>query len=389
MKLEEKMKQDFCQELIVPDIVDEKLKIVYQHIRNNGQEKKKAAKMNKKLRKGRKAAWIGVAAAIGIVVITGNILYNQPSLAKDLPIIGNLFEKIIDIQARNNPKDKTAYKQIEEHSKKIIVPENNQDSPPTQPGNVSVDSGVEVSVSDAYFDGHDLYYTLSARTEDEEINNSDLLTLLNYVEGDDIPFVASPVINGTEEAYSLLQPQKSEDGSFVQLVRISMNTLSLTPTDTLDITMEFNAIGCTRPEDIGTYDSGIKEFMGHKTVRGTWKLAFQVNTDTSDNRNLVSPSENQGFTVTSAVATPSNLHLTILVPSGWDSNALVIQILDSNGQMVDTESIGYETDEYGRPLLDVTANGTQMRQFTVKVIDKTTSIGEALHVVAEIPFELQ
>lgn len=79
--------------------------------------------------------------------------------------------------------------------------------------------------------------------------------------GDDIPFVASPVINGTEEAYSLLQPQKREDGSFVQLVRISMNTLS------------------ARPEDSGTYDSGIKEFMGHKTVRGTWKLAFQVNAD--------------------------------------------------------------------------------------------------------------
>lgn len=230
---------------------------------------------------------------------------------------------------------------------------------------------------------------LSARTADEEINGSDRLTLLNYVEGDEVPFVASPVINGTEETYSLLQPQKSEDGSFVQLVRISTNTLNLAHTDILDITMEFNAIGCTRLEDIGTYDSGIKEFMGHKTIRGSWKLAFQVSRNISDSRNLVSPSENQGFAVIPAVATPSNLHLSVLVPSGRYSNALAIQIFDSDGQMIDMESIGYATDGNGQALRVVTANSTRMSRFTAKIVDKSTKSGEELNVAAEIPFELQ
>lgn len=389
MNFEEKMKQDFCQELIVPDIVDEKLQTIYQQIRDEEQKKKKAMGTYKKSKKARRAAWVAAAAVIGIAVITGSILYSQPSLAKDLPIIGSLFEKIADIQARNNPKDKTAYKQIEEHSEKVPAPENNEDGPAAQPGNIAVDSGVEIRIADAYFDGYDLYYTLSARTEDEEVNNSDRLTFLNYAAGDEIPFIASPVINGTEETWTLLQPQKSDDGSFVQLVRVSMNTLNLTPTDTLDITMEFNAIGCTRLKDLGAYDSGIQEFMGHKTIRGSWKLAFQVSRNMTDNRNLIRPSENQGFIVTSATATPSNLHLTVLIPSGRDSQTLAVQIFDSNGQRVHDESIGYETDETGRSFLLVTADATEISQFTAKVIDKSTSIGDELHVIAEIPFELQ
>lgn len=80
----------------------------------------------------------------------------------------------------------------------------------------------------------------------------------------------------------MLQPRKSNDGSFVQLVRVSLNAENLSPVDTLDVKLEFNAIGGTRLEDMGTYQDSVHEWMGHKTIRGDWKLAFQANKNLSD-----------------------------------------------------------------------------------------------------------
>ncbi len=186
-----------------------------------------------------------------------------------------------------------------------IKTERNPDGTSTEPGYIADDSGVEVLVSDVYFDGYDLYYTLSIRTEDAELNSSEFLTPLTFVEGDSLPFFASAFLNGTEVTSVFMQPRKSEDGSFVQLVRISMDATGITSTDPLDVRLDFNAIGGTRLEDIGAYDGAYREAMGHKTIRGSWKLAFQASADPSGSRSLTSLAENQGFTVMKATATPA------------------------------------------------------------------------------------
>ena len=271
-----------------------------------------------------------------------------------------------------------------------IKTERNPDGTSTEPGYIADDSGVEVLVSDVYFDGYDLYYTLSIRTEDAELNSSEFLTPLTSVEGDSLPFFASAFLNGTEVTSVFMQPRKSEDGSFVQLVRISMDATGITSTDPLDVRLDFNAIGGTRLEDIGAYDGAYREAMGHKTIRGSWKLAFQASADPSGSRSLTSLAENQGFTVMKATATPSNLHLTIRIPFGGDTNALVPQIYDSYGGKIEWEHISYTSDPAtGQPLLEITANTSEASQFVMKIIDKTTSSDDMLNVIAEIPFELQ
>ncbi len=336
----------------------------------------------------------------------------QPALARDLPIIGNLFKKIQETNIRTDPKDKTAYEEIEKYSKKAEAPQSDTDGSSaksgsdtdtgsaksgvnangssTEPGTIADDSGVEVMISDVYFDGYDLYYTLSIRTEDEELNSSEFLTPLNFIEGDPLPFFAPAFINGTEVTSVFMQPRKSDDGSFVQLVRISMDSAGLTSADSLEVRLDFNAVGGTRLEDIGTYKGAYHEAMGHKTIRGNWKLAFRTSADPSGSRSLSSPSKNQGFTVTKAAATPSSLHLTILVPFGRDTHALVPQIFDSAGAKVEWEHISYASDETtGQPLLEITANAAEASQFVVKIVDKTAGTDDAPQVIAEIPFELQ
>lgn len=425
MNLEQKMKQELCRELVIPDAVDEKLNEAYRQILSRRPQKERTVKQNTEqisaeqtntahTRQGKRrmAAWAAAAAAAVITISAGGLLFSQPALARDLPIIGNLFKKIQETNIRTDPKDKTAYEEIEKYSKKAEAPQSDTDGSSaksgsdtdtgsaksgvnangssTEPGTIADDSGVEVMISDVYFDGYDLYYTLSIRTEDEELNSSEFLTPLNFIEGDPLPFFAPAFINGTEVTSVFMQPRKSDDGSFVQLVRISMDSAGLTSADTLEVRLDFNAIGGTRLEDIGTYKGAYHEAMGHKTIRGNWKLAFRTSADPSGSRSLSSPSKNQGFTVTKAAATPSSLHLTILVPFGRDTHALVPQIFDSAGAKVEWEHISYASDETtGQPLLEITANAAEASQFVVKIVDKNAGTDDAPQVIAEIPFELQ
>lgn len=414
MNLEQKMKQELCRELVIPDAVDEKLNEAYRQILSRRPQKERTVKQNTEqisaeqtntahTRQGKRrmAAWAAAAAAAVITISAGGLLFSQPALARDLPIIGNLFKKIQETNIRTDPKDKTAYEEIEKYSKKAEAPQSDTDTgsaksevnangSSTEPGTIADDSGVEVMISDVYFDGYDLYYTLSIRTEDEELNSSEFLTPLNFIEGDPLPFFAPAFINGTEVTSVFMQPRKSDDGSFVQLVRISMDSAGLTSADTLEVRLDFNAVGGTRLEDIGTYKGAYHEAMGHKTIRGNWKLAFRTSADPSGSRSLSSPSKNQGFTVTKAAATPSSLHLTILVPFGRDTHALVPQIFDSAGAKVEWEHISYASDETtGQPLLEITANAAEASQFVVKIVDKTAGTDDAPQVIAEIPFELQ
>ena len=452
MNLEEKMKQELCRELVIPDVVEEKLNEAYQQILSGRPQKEHTVKQSTKqinaeqtnvkhmntsqtyakqthtrqknptkrvtgafywiLRNRQAAAWAAVAAAAVIAVTAGSLLVGQPALARDLPIIGNLFKKIQDTRSRTDPKDNTAYGQIEHYSKKAEAPQNHTEGSSTKsggdtdsdsaesqtatngssvdPGTIAEASGVEVMVSDVYFDGYDLYYTFSIRTEDDELNSSEFLTPLNFIEGDPLPFFASASINGTDVTSVFMQPRKSEDGSFVQLVRISMDSTGLTSADALEVSLDFNAVGGTRLEDIGTYDGAYREAMGHKTIRGSWKLAFQAAADPSGSRSLVGQPENQGFSIIKAAATPSNLHLTVRIPSGWDAGALVPQIFDSTGKKIDWEHISYAADvATGQSLLEVTANATEASEYVVKIINKTAGTDDELHVIAEIPFELQ
>ena len=316
MNLEQKMKQELCRELVIPDAVDEKLNEAYRQILSRRPQKERTVKQNTEqisaeqtntahTRQGKRrmAAWAAAAAAAVITISAGGLLFSQPALARDLPIIGNLFKKIQETNIRTDPKDKTAYEEIEKYSKKAEAPQSDTDGSSaksgsdtdtgsaksgvnangssTEPGTIADDSGVEVMISDVYFDGYDLYYTLSIRTEDEELNSSEFLTPLNFIEGDPLPFFAPAFINGTEVTSVFMQPRKSDDGSFVQLVRISMDSAGLTSADTLEVRLDFNAIGGTRLEDIGTYKGAYHEAMGHKTIRGNWKLAFRTSADPS------------------------------------------------------------------------------------------------------------
>lgn len=144
MSFEEKMKQDLKKDLEIPEIVEQKIQDAYKEIGQGKLRMKKPDNRNQK----RKKVWTTAAAAVAVIAVSGTVLYSNPVLAKNIPVIGNVFAKMQENRAKDlyAGKDKTAYGMIEDNSVNV-----------QNPGAEAEDNGVTVTVSDAYCDGYEMY----------------------------------------------------------------------------------------------------------------------------------------------------------------------------------------------------------------------------------------
>lgn len=202
MSFEEKMKQDLKKDLEIPEIVEQKIQDAYKEIGQGKLRMKKPDNRNQK----RKKVWTAAAAAVAVIAISGTVLYSNPVLAKNIPVIGDVFAKMQENRAKDPyaGKDKTAYEKIEDHSVNVQTP-----------GSEAEDNGVTVTVSDAYCDGYEMYFTMTATTDNEQINQKKYL----------LPDKSQRVQVDGVECGAELCLEKAEDGSFVGLGHISADFL--------------------------------------------------------------------------------------------------------------------------------------------------------------------
>ncbi|WP_334104126.1 DUF4179 domain-containing protein [Muricomes intestini] len=370
---EVQIKELLQNDIKLPDVVNARLEEAYGKIRTD----KVHMKRLKEYKRKRLYSGLGAAAAVVCIIITlSGVLYVNPALARDIPLLGNIFGRLQSIRDESTypDKDRTAYQNIEEHSKAV-----------TEPGNVAEDQGITVTVSDAYCDGYDLYFTVSLRTDNEELNTADYLMMLSYKEDDPIAYYPEIGIND-EEVSGVIQLQKSENGIYAGLVRIGENYLKAGGfSEEMTVNLDLNAVGAHM---LGEEEqSDIPDFsrVGFKSVRGNWPLRFTASMDTSGNKMAVPNLEVNGFTLEKAVQTPSNLHITISVPEQYSEEGLAMVLTDEVGNRIYQES-----GQRGASAWDLVFDHSDANQFVLQVIDKNAGVDENgnLVVLAEIPISM-
>lgn len=387
VNLIDKMKAD----VEIPKVVDAKLEEAYGRICLGEVEMKDGVLpdetwiLRKGIRQGKPRRYMKYAASAAVlllVLMAGSvILYANPALAKDIPVLGDVFGNLRKIRD-DSPfpeKDKTAYEQIAEHAKPAEIKENEESMT-----NVAEDSGISLAVSDVYCDGLELYFTLSARVEDEEMKKADFLCLMSYGDGDDIPFMGGNIsVDGTKVHSDVLALNKAEEGEYVGLIRAT----SVEGAFKEDIVVNVAAGG------ISAHRAHAKEGeeLGYKTVNGEWKLRFAAKSDAANNRIAKPGAEQNGMMVQEVIQTPSNMRIKCYAPSKWSGKALVFVVKDGDGNRVDVESSGAtERTEDGGEIYEISLVHSQDDEFTLQVYDKNEKPDESGYppVIAEIPFRM-
>lgn len=377
---ENDFKENTQKNIEIPYIVNDKLEEAYEKIRSE----KVRVKPQKRKSRYRKI-YLPLAAAACVIVVLSGIFYVNPALAKDIPVLGDVFERLQKLRDTNAypEKDKTAYKNIEKHSE-----------PVRNLTGIAEDAGIRMMVTDAYCDGYDLYFTISLTTEDEELKTADRLELLSYREGDPIAFFAWLTVNGEEvfPSESTISLRKSDEDVFVALVRVqSMNMASGAFPENMTVGLDIGGVGAFKNDmaeipDIPNYDR-----VGFKCVQGTWQMEFQPEMNTADNRSAEPNAEMKGFIVKSVTQTPSNMHMTLYLPEQWAAQNPALVLTDENGARVYDRIINYIDQADGGQIQEVVFNYSEADHFILKVVDKNgehDADGNPV-VIVEIPFDMQ
>ena len=358
MTFEDKMKKDLKKDLEIPAIVEQKIQDAYKEIKRG--EIKKMKKQEK-----RSKAWAVAAAAMAVIVSTGTVVYTNPVLVKNIPVIGNVFEKLL----ANREKDPYAEKDITAYGKIAENAENVENA-----GTTAENQGVTVTVSDAYCDGYDLYFTMTAATENEQMNRKTYLTMEKDLRVS---------IDGEETGAELLL-EKADNGSYVGLGHISadwMENHEFSSKST--VTIRFDKIyGLDEDESIDT-----RYVEGTNLISGQWNLKFAVDTDTSQLKTYQVNAEDEGFTVTKVVKAPASTYLYLQVPEKYEDVQMILT--DAQGNRL--EAFGGTTTDPKDGMYEIKWKfvQTDTNEIHVKVVDMNESHGDDLAVVADIPVVLE
>lgn len=297
--------------------------------------------------------WTAAAAVCTVFLLSG-LCFANPAFAKDLPVLGDIFERLLEHKANSiiGDKDQTALESIAEHSVPVGETEDTAEN----------DIGLT--------------------------NQADYLFMLRYEEEDSVPFGnINASINGHEADVRLLADVKSVDGTFSALSRISSSDLTEEMlAEEMTVDLEINGVGAHKTETISD------TMAGYKTIRGNWKFRFRASMDTSHNQTAEIHAEQNGFRIEEVVQTPSNTHVKCAVPAEWAGKALVFLLVDGSGNRIHPEYASSSLLDDGSSVYEISLYQSTGDQLTLQVYDKNGTAQNPgdiqMPLLAEIPFDM-
>ncbi len=353
MKPEEQIRKNLKNPVPLPSNVEQKIQDSYQKISSH--------EVNMKGKNRTHTIWIQLAATLCVVLGISSIFFANPAMAKDIPVIGSIFEQLIDIQSQEvTSKDKTAYQNIASHSHS------------TDPNNnIADNNGVTIQASNTYCDGYNLYFTLSVQLDKQKFKEPQ-----DYIHSN-----INIKINDTEVIPTAEYLPKSGEQTYIGLYQISRNALkeSAFP-DTMTIDLHIDEIYATPSSPDLLPDS----------IKGNWDLQFTVKNEEDLTKNKSMLAENNGFIIADFAKSPSNLYFTLQIPQAWTTQNPAPLVTDSSGKQIAILSEHFTTMEDGSQVYHYTLEYTDDTDFTIQILDKNNPNPDGtIPVIAEIPVNFQ
>ena len=216
-----------------------------------------------------------------------------------------------------------------------------------------------------------MYFTLSLRIEDEELKAADYFLPMHQEGEEEALYDGGKFTIDQKQVWpsegSTLR--KAEDGVYVGLCRIES-------TQQEDGVFGEEMTVCVDINGLSAHKGTIGDMGELQQIKEDWKLQFDVQTDTSANREAEPNAQSNGIIVQKAVQTPSNMHVTCYVPAELAEKNPAFVLLDGEGNRVQNESAMHNMKEDGSMVLEMVFDTSQADQFVMQVFDKNAGTDE-------------
>lgn len=293
-------------EIKIPDNIDEVTK--------------KAVKrgIDYKKRNRYKKLMIASVASLGLIVTLG---ISNPSLADDIPILGDVIEKI-NYALKNNDLFKDNIDDINMSS---------------------VCNGLTITVDKAIYDGNRVYMEWILDTEKPFKDTKYMKALESYedekgnIEYKLINDFPEFKINGNKPlGYSGGMPKVKfiDENTIKGNVLFDFDAINKVDSDTIDFEMEF-----------GLFSNELDEKGNHTKLDGKWSFKFPVSSNKEDTKSVAINETKGDFTLHQVLLTPMSVSIDITAPKEYYSSFDImeaVEVRENNGNILWATSGNYQ-----------------------------------------------
>ena len=345
----------------------------------------------------RKVIAITGSAAAFFLVALGTVCIANPAFAERIysQTIGALIETVKG--SKYEEEDRTLFKNVGSKALEVSEAIKRESEDGTvdqkQPYVTSVtDQGVTLSVSEVYFDGYILYYTLEIQTEDPELINADIIL------GPDSDFGETwdetngiLKITGDMEMSTQMTTafRKAENGLFAAMDRQDLAPEAWADTGNgenqgnMEIELSFNKF---TGRLLNEYDSK-GNYKKSGVIEGEWNLYFPVISSSADNKTWALNENMNDITITQIKATPANLIIDYQYPDtkAEDFEDIRVNIFDQDGNPIPYDRIYFGPWDSPENQFKIIALNDKTTQIQIQFIKNDTNQTEiaSFHIPLE------
>lgn len=282
---------------------------------------KNAIKRGIKYKKRNKYKKIMIAsvASIGVIV---TISVNNPSLANNIPILGDLIEKI-NYALNNNDSLKDNIDEINKSS---------------------TYDGLTITIDKAMYDGNRVYMEWTLET-DRPFKDTDYMKALESYKDVMGNKVYTLVTDFPEFKINGKKPM-GYSGGMPKVKFIDENTMKGNDIVEFDV---INNVGSDRIDfemEFGLFSNELDEKGNHTKLDGKWSFKFPIGANKEDTKSVDVSQTKNGFTLHQVLLTPMSISIDITAPKEYYQQSFdimeAIEVRDDQGNILWATSGNYE-----------------------------------------------
>ncbi len=349
-QVDKEIRKKLEKDVIIPDIVNEKINTAYDIIRNIDVKGKDNDMKKKTIIK-----YVSSIAACALLIIGLGFGLSNTALADKIPFIENVFN-LFRSDSNLNYKENFAKGNQGDYAETVNVNSSNKD--------------INITIQDIYCDGNSIFATYIAEVKNDKFIDSDTLQLVR-------PTIK---INGKKmDMMDTILLKKLENNTFVGMHYISLMYYDGDVTDKLNVDINI-------PKINGSYDVPLKGTVTNAKIKGNWSFNLDVKNDTSRNKIFEPNIERNGAILKKVTITPGTTEIEVDIPHSMGPSAYMLASDNAGNKLSPVHGQNFPSEIGTSKRMIFESSTENIEYITIKIVDKST---QDLTQLAEFKVDLK